>query len=134
MKLPVTLLIAHVFFFTMAQDTLKPQEDVKAVLPGDKSTILACSLSPDNLAERKEIIRELFASARITRDLPDGICIELPNEEQVLISLFMLLRMERRCCPFLRFNIRIEGTEKPVDLTLQGPPGTKDFITAMLKP
>jgi hypothetical protein len=39
---------------------------------------------------------------------------------------------ERRCCPFLRFEIDKEPLEGPLWLRLTGAPGVKDFLQAEL--
>jgi hypothetical protein len=43
-----------------------------------------------------------------------------------------MLVFERQCCPFLRFNIRLEPGEGPIWLELSGPEGTKDFLNSFL--
>jgi hypothetical protein len=39
---------------------------------------------------------------------------------------------ERLCCRFLRFTIAVEAGEGPITLELTGPPGSREFIGAML--
>ena len=40
---------------------------------------------------------------------------------------------ERHCCEFLRFQITVEPPGRPVVLDLTGPPGTREFLTALLE-
>ena len=37
-------------------------------------------------------------------------------------------RLERRCCPFFEFTLRVELEDGPVSLRLTGGPGVKEFI------
>jgi hypothetical protein len=46
-------------------------------------------------------------------------------------SLGQLITVERECCPFLRFNLRLEPGEGPIWLELTGPSGTKDFLNSL---
>ena len=72
---------------------------------------IACTLTPDALSARKagllaRVVRQ--ATARV--DLED----------------------ERACCRFLRFTLIVEPDGGPLSLTLTGPPGTRDFLDALL--
>jgi hypothetical protein len=40
---------------------------------------------------------------------------------------------ERRCCRFLRFGITVEPDAGPIILELSGPPGTREFVSALLE-
>jgi hypothetical protein len=40
---------------------------------------------------------------------------------------------ERRCCRVLRFAIVVEPDEGPIVLELTGPPGTREFVAALLE-
>jgi hypothetical protein len=40
---------------------------------------------------------------------------------------------ERRCCRFLRFTITVEPDEAAVTLDLTGPPGSGEFVAALLE-
>ncbi len=40
--------------------------------------------------------------------------------------------LERRCCPFLSFELVFEADRGPVELRLRGPQGTKEFIRGEL--
>ena len=39
---------------------------------------------------------------------------------------------QRQCCRFLRFEITVEPDGGPISLELSGPPGTREFIAALL--
>jgi hypothetical protein len=44
----------------------------------------------------------------------------------------MMINAERQCCRFLRFQLTVEPDEGPLILDLTGPPGTRDFLAAMV--
>jgi len=44
-----------------------------------------------------------------------------------------LITFERECCPFLRFNLRLEPANGPLWLELTGPEGTKDFLQSLFE-
>ena len=68
--------------------------------------------------------------------------LQLPGQEDAVhrrsghIDLRVVaewLELERRCCPFLTFELRwAAGEDERARLTLTGPPGTKAFLAAEL--
>ena len=51
----------------------------------------------------------------------------------MLASIARAVDAERHCCRFLRFTITVEPDEGPVTLDLTGPPGTREFVVALLE-
>jgi uncharacterized membrane protein len=51
----------------------------------------------------------------------------------VLGAITRTIELERQCCRFLRFTIAVEPDGGPVSLELTGPPGTGEFLTALLE-
>jgi len=43
------------------------------------------------------------------------------------------VEQERQCCRFLQFDVRVEPDGGSVWLALSGPPGTQDFLRAMIE-
>ncbi|MBV9957995.1 MAG: hypothetical protein JO360_06210, partial [Acidobacteria bacterium] len=64
----------------------------------------------------------------------DGYAYRLPSNAQWITELARLIRLERECCLFLRFQLIIEPDHGPLWLELTGPQGTKDFLTATFSP
>jgi hypothetical protein len=50
-----------------------------------------------------------------------------------LSTIAHAVEAERHCCRFLRFEIIVEPDGGPVFLQLSGPPGTREFIAALLE-
>ena len=57
--------------------------------------------------------------------------IAFSSDDALIAELAQLVSLERRCCPFLRFNIRVEPGNGPVWLEISGPRGTKDFLASV---
>jgi hypothetical protein len=48
------------------------------------------------------------------------------------LEIARAVEAERKCCRFLRFGITVEPDGGPMLLDLNGPPGTRDFLAALL--
>lgn len=100
----------------------------------DTSLPVACrpgALSKDD-RERSRILRE-SVSKSITRktELPSGYSFRLPADPGVFRRAAEWITLERRCCPFLTFDLRWgPGDDTPPSLAIMGPTGTKDFLAA----
>ena len=66
-----------------------------------------------------------------TKELDDGYAYRFPSGGNWIADLAQLITFERECCPFLRFNLRLEPAEGPVWLELTGPEGTKSFLQSL---
>ena len=96
----------------------------------DTSTVVACSLSEQDLAQRsQEVARELFAFAEQIDELPDGYTWRFPGDGEWHAKLLDFVATERRCCGFFRIELAFAPGLGPVSLTLRGPDGTKAFIS-----
>ena len=58
--------------------------------------------------------------------------LHFPADAQILDSITEVVNAERLCCRFLRFTMCVQPDEGPVTLDLTGPPGTREFIGAIL--
>ena len=96
----------------------------------DTSTVVACSLSEQELAKRsQELARDLFADAEQVDELPDGYAWRFPGDGEWHAKLLEFVAAERRCCAFFRIELAFEPGLGPVWLTLRGLDGTKAFVT-----
>ena len=93
---------------------------------------VACSLTPEALAARKaNLLPGLVRRADQQEDLADGLRLRFPADAWP--ALAETIDAERRCCRFLRFAIEIEPDGGPIVLSLTGPSGTRDFLSAMIQ-
>ena len=92
---------------------------------------VVCTLTPETVATRKaELLPHLVARAEAREDLGDGMRLRLPAD--ALPDVLTTVDAERRCCRFLRFEITAEPDLGPIWLSLSGPRGTLEFLSALL--
>jgi len=93
---------------------------------------IACNLNDSDFQERRAgLLGTVKAGVVETKELEDGYAYHFPSDVSWLATLANLITVERACCPFLRFNLRLEPAEGPIWLELTGPPGTKDFLNSI---
>ena len=94
---------------------------------------VACSLNPEALKARREgLLARLVQRASERRELPDGLQLRFTADSRTLGDIAAVVDAERLCCRFLRFTIEVHPDEGPITVDLTGPPGTRQFIGAML--
>jgi hypothetical protein len=95
---------------------------------------VACTLSPEALRARRErLLSELVRRAEDHQELPEGYRLRFAVTDDLLSTIAKTVEAERQCCRFLRFQITIEPDGGPISLELSGPPGTREFISALLE-
>jgi hypothetical protein len=93
---------------------------------------VVCTLTPATIATRKAaLLPGLVRRAESREDTADGIRFKLPADTLPLIA--SVVDAERQCCRFLRFEITVEADDGPIWLSLAGPPGTREFLSALLE-
>jgi hypothetical protein len=92
---------------------------------------IACNLPESELVERAyELKGELFSGCAEIRELEDGYAFRFPGDELWANRLLSFIISERKCCPFLTFELVFEVTEGPIWVRLRGSEGVKEFIKA----
>jgi hypothetical protein len=93
---------------------------------------VVCTLTPDTIATRKaDLLPGLVRRAQGVEDLTDGLRFKFPAD--AWSTLASTIEAERQCCRFLRFDITIQPDGGPIWLSLTGPPGTREFLTALIE-
>jgi hypothetical protein len=94
---------------------------------------IVCTLTPDALRARREgLLAELLRRADDHERLPEGFRLRFTPTGETLAALAQAVDAERHCCRFLRFGITVEPDGGPMFLELSGPPGTGEFVAALL--
>jgi len=94
---------------------------------------IACSLTPAAIRARREgLLSELLRRASAHQELQDGHRLEFAAEDDALFTIARAVNAERQCCRFLRFHVTVEPDGGPILLELSGPPGTREFLSALL--
>jgi hypothetical protein len=77
------------------------------------------------------LVAELFATAVLERtEVPGGYGFRFADERFESVAKFVA--NERKCCPFLDFEITVPAAGGPVWLRMTGPEGTREFLDAEL--
>jgi hypothetical protein len=91
-------------------------------------------LTPDALrARREELLSDLVRRAEGDENLREGLRLRFSATGDTLSAIARTIEAERHCCRFLRFQITVEPDGGPIFLELSGPPGTREFVTALLE-
>ena len=91
--------------------------------------VIACLLSERDYAIRgEELATGLFAAVEEVAELPDGYGYRFSSDGGHLAPLLAFIEAERRCCPFLTFELAFEPHGGPIWLRLRGTPRVKAFI------
>jgi hypothetical protein len=91
-----------------------------------------CTLTPDTRATRKAaLLPGLVRRAESREDTADGVRYRFSADTFSMLA--STVEAERQCCRFLRCDISIEPDGGPIWLSLSGPPGTRDFLAALLE-
>ena len=94
---------------------------------------IACTLGPAALKARREgLLATLLQRAVARNETADGCRLQFDAAGDVLEAIARAVDAERRCCRFLRFRITIEPDEGAIVLDLTGPPGSREFLAALL--
>lgn len=94
---------------------------------------VACTLDPAALnARRSGLLQHLASRAIARREQDEGVLFTFIPSADLLAFIIQVIEAERRCCRFLRFELTVEPDEGPVRLQLSGPPGTREFLGALL--
>ena len=95
---------------------------------------IACSLTGPELRERREtVLAAVRARVQEVRELKSGMALRFDPGGGVLAALAELIDLERQCCPFLQFDLRVLPANGPVWLELTGPDGTREFLRDLLE-
>ncbi len=96
---------------------------------------VACLLSEREQAVRgDELGLELFSRVDEVAELPDGYAYRFPAEEAWTHTLLGFVAAERRCCPFLTFELAFEPHGGPLWLRLRGSAEIKRFVRETFVP
>jgi hypothetical protein len=91
--------------------------------------VIGCLLSERDYAMRSEVLASgLFATVDEIVELPDGYAYRFADGDSALESWLEFIMAERRCCPFLTFEIAFEPHGGPLWLRMRGSPQVKAFI------
>jgi hypothetical protein len=99
----------------------------------EKESEFACvmdAIEPDKREAHIATAKHLFDSVKEIQELPSGYAFRLPNDAELLLKIAEFISLERLCCPFFGFTVKVEPEGGAVWLQLIGREGIKQFIRA----
>jgi len=95
---------------------------------------IACFLTDKQLQQRRtDHLNKIAALLVDFKELENGFTYRFPVERSTLQDLAEVIDLERKCCPFLNFNLIIEAGSEHVSLELTGAEGTKEMIRSLFE-
>ena len=94
-------------------------------------TPIACNLkalTPAERARQSALSRKLKAATVEKTELASGLSFKLSLAQMPLREVAEWIEDERKCCPFLDFQLSVECDGGAVHLSLTGGPGVKEFL------
>jgi hypothetical protein len=96
---------------------------------------IVCTLTDSELQKRRADIEESFRERlQESRPLDNGYAFRFNGDDASLNALVDLIRLERACCRFLQFQLKLDSGNGPLWLEITGPEGTRNFIETELLP
>lgn len=96
---------------------------------------VVCTLTARELATRSStLLADLFDKVEEQQEVANGVRLRFEVTSQTLQLITALIDAERQCCRFLQFEMTVEPDCGPIWLTLSGPPGTREFLDALVSP
>jgi len=97
-----------------------------------KSTEPACSLSPEELKQRRQaLIPGLIKQADKVTDLKNGLRLYFEHRTGLLTEIARVMEQERDCCSFLHFQLSVEPNAGPITFEVTGPAGTRELLHSL---
>ena len=99
-----------------------------------EAVLIACvpdAIPREQRAAHFALAKRLFTELAEARGaIPGGYVLTFRADALLLIARFV--DNERRCCPFIQFEIAVSADAGPVFLRMNGPDGTRSLIEAEL--
>lgn len=96
--------------------------------PNDDPEI-ACTLTPDHLAERPDEIEGALSEAFVeATELDDGYELEFEGTESTLRAAGRFVSYEHVCCDFAEYELSVSPPYERTSLVITGPEGIKDMF------
>jgi hypothetical protein len=105
-----------------------------AVERADTSTSIMCSLTPEALKSgRAGLLPGLRERATNVVPTAHGYQLFFDASSDVLMAITRTIDAERQCCRWLRFELAVWPDGGPIELTLSGPEGAREFLAALFE-
>ena len=103
----------------------------------EKQVPLACNLkafTPEERVAWRNLIDEVKQAESPAGELANGHIFKIDPSRISITRVAEWIDLERKCCPFLNFQLSLEGANGAMTLTLTGGHGVKEFIAEDFRP
>ena len=103
----------------------------------DDAPPIACNpsgIDEDEHDAHREAAEAVFTAIEAVNEVPRGYSFRLPPSPSVLGAAGTFVARERLCCPFFQFTLEASPNNGPVQLTLTGREGVKEYIETSVLP
>lgn len=91
------------------------------------------ALTPAERAVHREATAKLLGAVLARRPHGDGYTFEIDGARFELSRASAWMALERKCCPFLRFQLDVPAGEGRFTMRIRGPKGTREFLDEELR-
>ncbi len=128
--LALCIFLAGCTYFTAQNDNQNIESPRKnQITMNNEETVFACNpsaLDKEQRARYGVVTKQLIATKQEVNELADGYAFHFPANQQTIKDVTEFITYERLCCPFLNFEMAVEGEN--LLLRLKGKEGIKEFI------
>jgi len=118
--------IAPLFLFTVGAADLTSANVQNPNVEDDHA--LTCKISGDDLEKRKKAFNQLLKQCEEVSETEYGYSLRFPGNYEWTTRLVALIKSERVCCNFFKFELTFEPNLGPIRLYVGGSPKIKAFI------
>lgn len=94
----------------------------------DSTPPVACTLTPDQMADRTGELATLADGFRGAEELADGYTFRFDDTDDVFETVAAFVSAERECCAFADYVLETTPPYEETRLTIKGPDGTKTMF------
>lgn len=91
----------------------------------DATPTVACTLTPEQIADRTGELRALTDGFLGAEAVADGYTFRFEGADEVFEAVAAFVANERQCCPFADYALETTPPYDEARLTVTGPEGTK---------
>lgn len=98
--------------------------------------VIACTpagVPADKRQRWIEVGVEIYGAVEELQELPDGYACRLPSDAATVLRAAEYVTLDRLCCTFARWELRVEPNGGPLWLRLTGPEGTKELTRSVFE-
>lgn len=98
--------------------------------------VVACTptgVPADKRQRWLEVGVQIYGAVEELRELPDGYACRLPGDAATVLRAAEYVTLDRLCCTFVCWELKVEPNGGPLWLRLTGPEGTKELTRSVFE-